>query len=101
MTPAGRQRVLWGVWAVSLVALLGATVAIDRTIVESRVTTGGGAGATPAVTRHGLGLVDAAAARGLAFTHVAPTFDAQLAHIMPQIAAMGAAVSVTDFDRDG
>jgi hypothetical protein len=35
------------------------------------------------------------------FTHQAPTFDAKLAHIMPQVAAMGAAVAVADFDRDG
>ena len=31
----------------------------------------------------------------------APTFDAKLAHIMPQMASMGAAVAVADFDRDG
>jgi hypothetical protein len=39
--------------------------------------------------------------RGVRFTHKAPTFDARLAHIMPQVAAMGAAVAVADFDRDG
>ena len=33
------------------------------------------------------------------FTHQAPIFDKQLDHIMPQVAAMGAAVA--DFDRDG
>ena len=27
--------------------------------------------------------------------------DAKLSHIMPQVASMGAAVSVVDFDRDG
>src|SRR5581483_11695990 len=31
----------------------------------------------------------------------APKLDAKLDHIMPQVAAMGAAVSVVDFDRDG
>ena len=31
----------------------------------------------------------------------APTFDARLAHIMPQIASTGAAAAVADFDRDG
>jgi hypothetical protein len=40
-------------------------------------------------------------AAGIAATHVAPTFDAQLTHIMPQIASMGAAVAIGDFDRDG
>src|SRR4030095_9858427 len=31
----------------------------------------------------------------------APVFDPQLAHIMPQVASMGASVAVADFDRDG
>jgi len=38
---------------------------------------------------------------GVDFTHVAPVFDARLDHIMPQVASMGAAVAVADFDRDG
>ena len=33
--------------------------------------------------------------------HDAPTLDPKLAHIMPQVASMGAAVSVVDVDRDG
>src|SRR5258705_4595108 len=35
------------------------------------------------------------------FVHDAPTLDPRLAHIMPQVASMGAAVSVVDVDRDG
>jgi hypothetical protein len=38
---------------------------------------------------------------GVDFEHEAPTFDARLEHIMPQVAVMGAAVAVADFDRDG
>src|SRR6185436_19182349 len=30
-----------------------------------------------------------------------PTFDSRLQHIMPQVASMGAAVAVGDFNRDG
>jgi enediyne biosynthesis protein E4 len=33
--------------------------------------------------------------------HSAPMLDPKLAHIMPQVASMGAAVSVVDSDRDG
>jgi hypothetical protein len=33
--------------------------------------------------------------------HEGPTLDPKLAHIMPQVASMGAAVAVADFDRDG
>lgn len=51
--------------------------------------------------RHGFSLTESAKACGVEFVHGAPVFDAKVAHIMPQIAAMGAGVSVGDFDRDG
>ncbi len=44
---------------------------------------------------------EVAQASGINFTHQAPTLDHRLDHIMPQVASMGAAVSVVDFDRDG
>ena len=50
---------------------------------------------------HGFTLVESAEGKGMRFAHQAPTFDSRLEHIMPQIAAMGAAVAVADFDRDG
>jgi hypothetical protein len=49
----------------------------------------------------GFRLTESAKASGLDFVHGAPTLDAKLAHIMPQVASMGAAVSVVDVDRDG
>ena len=57
-------------------------------------------GGRPAA-RFGFELVESAAIAGVAVTHEAPTFDRKLAHIMPQIAALGAAIAVADFDRDG
>ncbi len=54
-----------------------------------------------AQARYGFRLVESAKAAGLDFVHEAPTLDPQLAHIMPQVASMGAAVSVVDFDADG
>ena len=54
-----------------------------------------------ALARYGFGLEETARRSGVDFTHEAPTFDRRLAHIMPQIASMGAAVAVADFDRDG
>jgi hypothetical protein len=51
--------------------------------------------------RFGFSLRESAKSRGVDFTHRAPTFDPQLAHIMPQVASMGASVAVADFDRDG
>ena len=60
--------------------------------------------ATPHETvlkRYGFAFQEVAKASGIAFTHQAPTFDPQLAHIMPEVASMGAAVSIVDVDRDG
>ncbi|HEX8708162.1 MAG TPA: CRTAC1 family protein, partial [Pyrinomonadaceae bacterium] len=54
-----------------------------------------------AVSRYGFHLEEVSGASGINFTHRAPTLDHQLDHIMPQVASMGAAVSVADFDRDG
>ncbi|HEY7710764.1 MAG TPA: CRTAC1 family protein, partial [Candidatus Entotheonella sp.] len=44
---------------------------------------------------------EVAKASGLDFTHQAPRLDPQLHHVMPEVASMGAAVSIVDFDRDG
>ena len=38
---------------------------------------------------------------GIAFIHQSPVLDPEFAHILPQIASMGASVSICDFDRDG
>ncbi len=40
-------------------------------------------------------------AAGIDFVHQAPTLDAKLNPIMPEVASMGASVSIVDFDRDG
>lgn len=55
-----------------------------------------------ALTRYGFYLSECAKECGIDFMHEAPLhLDARLKHIEPLIASMGAAVSVTDFDRDG
>lgn len=53
------------------------------------------------VARYGLHLEEVSKAAGVDFVHQAPRLDSKLDHIMPQIASMGASVSVADFDRDG
>ena len=60
-----------------------------------------GAAPADALTQYGFRLTESAKAAGLDFVHGAPTLDPKLAHIMPQVASMGAAVSVVDVDRDG
>jgi hypothetical protein len=52
------------------------------------------------MARYGFRLEEVAHASGIDFKHQAPTLDAKLNHIMPQVASMGAAVSIVDFDRD-
>jgi hypothetical protein len=54
-----------------------------------------------ALVRYGFHLDEVSRASGIDFVHQAPTLDHKLDHIMPQVASMGAAVSIVDFDRDG
>src|SRR5205814_3323623 len=63
-----------------------------RATQSSTVGTGG---------QYGFRLDEIAHQAGIDFVHQAPTFDAKVAHIMPEIASMGAAVSIVDYDRDG
>ena len=53
------------------------------------------------LARHGFHLEEVSHAAGVTFTHQAPTLDHKLDHIMPEVASMGASVSIVDFDRDG
>ncbi|MEP7306913.1 MAG: CRTAC1 family protein [Acidobacteriota bacterium] len=99
MSAQARQWWLWSVWAVLLAASLVAVKALDR------ASAGKGSDErrdqSDALARYGFALEEVARPSGVDFTHVAPTFDAQLDHIMPQVASTGAAVAVADFDRDG
>jgi enediyne biosynthesis protein E4 len=54
-----------------------------------------------ALARHGFYLEEVSHAAGIDFVHEGPTLDHKLDHIMPEVASMGAAVSIVDFDRDG
>ncbi len=51
--------------------------------------------------RYGFRFEESSKAAGIDFRHRAPKLDPKLNHIMAQVASMGAAVSVVDFDRDG
>jgi hypothetical protein len=79
-----------------LIASLTAVYALNRRAIATQAAGGEGGD-----SRYGFRLVESARAAGVDFVHQAPTFDARLEHIMPQVAAMGAAVAVADFDRDG
>src|ERR1700730_15170533 len=54
-----------------------------------------------ALARHGFYLQEVSHAAGVNFVHQGPTLDHKLDPIMPEVASMGASVSIVDFDRDG
>jgi hypothetical protein len=79
--------------------LLAAPAVLSR-LTASRGTVSA-AGAAEAMSRYGFRLEEVAKTAGIDFVHQAPRLDPSLDHIMPQVASMGAGVSVVDFDRDG
>src|SRR6202453_4012302 len=54
-----------------------------------------------AIARYGFHLQEVSQQAGVHVVHQAPTLDAKLEGIMPEVASMGASVSIVDFDRDG
>lgn len=78
-----------------------ATPAIIRRFGSGGAPPGSAAAADHAATRYGFRLAEISKSAGIDFVHEGPTLDPKLAHIMPQVASMGAAVSVADIDRDG
>ncbi len=88
------------VLVVVFIALLATPLMMKR-VGSGRESVNSAAGATTALSRYGFHLEEVAKTSGINFTHQAPTLDRRLDHIMPQVASMGAAVSVVDFDRDG
>jgi hypothetical protein len=81
------------------IAQLGTAAAMAR---MGRTETAGVKGdRQAALARFGFYLDEASKDAGIDFVHQAPKLHASLDHIMPQIAAMGAAASVVDFDNDG
>jgi hypothetical protein len=57
--------------------------------------------AQTALKRYGFFLQEVSHAAGINFVHQAPLLDHKLDSIMPEVASMGASVSIVDFDRDG
>jgi hypothetical protein len=86
--------------ALSLVfaGLLAVPVAMQFWAAEGA---GSGVDRDTALERYGFVLEDVASDVGIDFTHHAPDLDSSVAHIMPEVAQVGASVSVADFDGDG
>lgn len=95
-----RGKIARTLLVVGFIALL-ATPLVIRWLSKRRETSRTKLDTATALSRYGFYLEEVAQASGINFVHQAPTLDPQLNHIMPQVASMGAAVSIVDFDRDG
>jgi hypothetical protein len=78
-----------------------ATPLVVKRLQHSSASNSASADKQAVMARYGFRLEEVAHASGIDFKHQAPTLDHKLDHIMPQVASMGAAVSIVDFDRDG
>jgi len=70
---------------------MSATGDADRSKIDAKT----------ALARHGFYLEEVSHAAGINFVHQSPKLDPKLDAIMPEVASMGASVSIVDFDRDG
>jgi enediyne biosynthesis protein E4 len=85
---------------VIFVGLLAAPLVVKR-MTARRAADQSTSDARTALARHGFYLQEVSQAAGIKFVHHAPVLDAKLDPIMPEVASMGASVSIVDFDRDG
>ena len=95
-----RGPVAQAILFIFFVALLATPMAI-RKISARRNAEKERLEASTALTRHGFYLTEVSKAAGINFVHQAPQLDSKLDGIMPQVASMGASVSIVDYDRDG
>src|SRR5687767_7448152 len=85
--PSARRAII----AVPFFAAIGLAVRLDSGPIRTAADAG----------RPGFALQDVTAEAGIRFVHRRPTFDPTIANVEPHVAALGAGVSVTDFDADG
>ena len=98
MKQARTARVVLGMF---FLGLLVTPILIRRAASKRAAFTGFNLDASSSIARHGFHLQEVARASGINFVHHAPDLDPKLASIMPEVASMGASVSIVDFDRDG
>jgi hypothetical protein len=101
MKPSQPPPPLWvRIFTLALLAALLATPAVMRRFSPDTASAVSSS-APAALARYGFVLTESARESGIDFVHQAPNLDSRLAPIMPEVASMGAAVSIVDFDRDG
>jgi hypothetical protein len=88
---SGHPNVRRAIIAVPFFAAIGLAIRLDSGPIRPPLD----------ASRPGFSLHDETAAAGIHFIHDRPTFDPKIANIEPHVAALGASVSVADFDGDG
>ncbi len=78
-----------------------ATPALMRRFSQGRLPVAVHADCQSALQRYGFCFEEVSKQAGVDFVHEAPVLDPKLSGIMPEVASMGASVSIVDFDRDG
>src|SRR6476659_2065266 len=96
----GGRKLARVVLVVVFICLLAMPLVMKR-MAARRAQANNAINGTTAMSRYGFQLQEVSKSAGVNFKHEAPVLDHQLDHIMPQVASMGAAVSVVDFNRDG
>jgi hypothetical protein len=86
--------------ALFFIALLATPFVIKR-ISAGREADKSKTDAATALARHEFYLEDVSHSAGINFIHQSPKLDPKLDPILPEVASMGASVSIVDFDRDG
>jgi enediyne biosynthesis protein E4 len=85
---------------VAFVGLIGVVLGI-RYFSKADDGQAGAVDTEKALRNYGFYLKEVSQECGINFQHQTPKLDDRLDHILPVLAAMGASVSVVDFDRDG
>ncbi|MEX0771514.1 MAG: CRTAC1 family protein [Balneolaceae bacterium] len=85
--------------AILLIALLAVPMGMNK--LDELSSLAEGEDHDVILDRYGFYLEEVSREIGVDFTHQRPQLDTQLDHILPQIASMGASVSVSDFNGDG
>jgi len=93
-----QSRILHFLLPLVLVALLGTVAWLNH---RAETPAPAPVASADALRRYGFALQEVSKQSGIDFTHQAPTLDPVLGPIMPQIASMGASVTVVDYDKDG
>jgi hypothetical protein len=82
------------------VALIAAPIVYKR-MEAKKESANVSANSSVALAQYGFSFEESAKAANINFKYEPPVLDPKLNHIMPEVASMGAAISVADFDKDG